>query len=101
VGVFWNFAEGRLRAFWRILVHAIGAAILRLLPVILVAEPLTMSHRRGLFLSALPHNAYDRVINMIIGPLLTCALVGSVILAARRLDRRSLRDFGAIADRRW
>jgi membrane protease YdiL (CAAX protease family) len=99
--VFWNSAEGRLRALWRILVHAAGAAILGLLPVILVAEPLTMLHRRGLFLSALPHNAYDRVINMIVGPLLACALVASVILAARRLDHRPMRDFGVITDGRW
>ena len=43
----------------------------------------------------------DRVINMIVGPLLACALVASVILAARWLDHRPLRDFGVTLDRAW
>jgi membrane protease YdiL (CAAX protease family) len=99
--IFWNPAEERLRALWRIAIHAIGAAGLGLLPIVLIAEPLTMLHRRGLFLPGLQHDAYDRVINMIVGPLLAFAIVASVILAARWLDHRPLRDFGVTIDRKW
>jgi uncharacterized protein len=75
--------------------------VLGVLPVILIAEPLTMLHRRGLFLPGFSHDSYDRIINMIVGPLLACALVASVILAARWLDHRPLSDFGVTLDRLW
>jgi len=99
--VFWSSAEGRLRALWRIVIHAVGAAALGILPVILIAEPLTMLHRRGLFLPAFSHDGYDRIINMIVGPLLACALVASVILAARWFDHRPLCEFGVTLDHLW
>jgi membrane protease YdiL (CAAX protease family) len=99
--LFWNAAERRPRTFWRIVLMALIAVALGVLPILLVAEPLTALHRRGLFLPGLGHDAYDHVINMIIGPLLTLALVGSVILAARWIDRRPLAHFGIVLDRAW
>lgn len=99
--IFWNRDEGRLRAGWRVLLQALLAALLGVALIVLVAEPLTALHRRGLFLSGHERAAYDRVINMIVGPLLTLCLVGSVVFAARVLDRRELRDFGIRFDRSW
>jgi membrane protease YdiL (CAAX protease family) len=91
----------KLRAGWRLLLQAMLMVALGLLPILLIAEPLTALHRRGLFLSHLTHDPYDRVINTIIGPLLTIAIVASVYLAARYLDHRSVADFGIVLDRRW
>jgi membrane protease YdiL (CAAX protease family) len=71
------------------------------LPVLLVAEPLTALHRRGLFLPNHGHDAYDRIINMLVGPLLTAAIVGAVAIAGRWLDHRPFADFGARVDRVW
>lgn len=99
--VFWNRDEGRLRAGWRIFLQALLAALLGVALIVLIAEPLTALHRRGLFLSGHERAAYDRVINMIVGPLLTLCIVGSVVFAARVLDRRSVRDFGIRFDRAW
>jgi membrane protease YdiL (CAAX protease family) len=98
---FRNTHEQRLRAGWRIALQLLLALALGVLPILLVAEPLTALHRRGLFLPSLEHDPYDRVINMIVGPLLACAIVGSVILAARFLDRRPLAHYGVVLDRAW
>lgn len=99
--VFVNPEEHRLRATWRLLLHALLTFALGLLPILLVAEPLTALHRRGLFLPRLGHESYDRVINMIAGPLLAVAVIAAVAIAARRLDHRRLADFGVVLDRRW
>lgn len=77
------------------------AALLGAIPILFVAEPLTALHRRKLFLPGLGHDAYDHIINMIVGPLFTIGIVASVVLAARVLDRRELRDLGVVGDRRW
>ena len=71
------------------------------LPILLVAEPLTALHRRGLFLSGYGHETYDRIINMIVGPLLTLGVLASVWIAARFLDHRDVADFGIRIDRAW
>lgn len=71
------------------------------LPIVLVAEPLTWLHRRGVFLPGYGHQDYDRVVNMIVGPLLVAAVLGSIAIAARWLDKRPLRDYGLAADREW
>lgn len=101
VGLFRNREEGRLRAGWRLLLQAALMVLLAVIPILLVAEPLTALHRRGLFLPGYNHAAYDRVINMIAGPLLTLAVIASVIVAARILDHRELADFGVRFDRVW
>lgn len=100
--VFWNARERRLRAGWRLLLQAALAVALAVLPIVLIAEPLTIAHKAGAFLPLLNKVAYDRVVNIIIGPLLTAMLVLSVWLAARYLDRRpSLADFGVRFDAQW
>lgn len=101
VTFFWNRDEGRLRAGWRIALLALLATLLGVALIVLIAEPLTALHRRGLFLPQYERAAYDRVINIIVGPLLAICIVGSVAFAARVLDRRSIRDFGIQFDRAW
>jgi membrane protease YdiL (CAAX protease family) len=86
--VFWNTEEQRLRAGWRILLQFALMALLGALPILLVAEPLTALHRRGLFLPHAGKTVYDRAINMIVGPLLTLGILASVAIATRFLDRR-------------
>jgi hypothetical protein len=101
VDLFLNPAEGRLRALWRLLLHALITAALAVVPILVVAEPLTLLHRHGLFLPTYGHDAYDRVINMIVGPLFSAAVVGAVAIAGRWLDHRSFGDFGVRLDRAW
>jgi hypothetical protein len=98
---FWNPAERRLRTLWRLILHAMLALALGLLPVLLIAEPLTALHRRGLFLPAYSHDSYDRIINMIVGPFLTAAVIGSVALAGKYLDHRPFEAFGVAIDATW
>src|SRR5437870_1007426 len=74
---------------------------LGVIPIIAVAEPLTFLHRHGMFLANSNHAVYDRVINMLIGPLLTTAVILSVVLAARWFDHRPLAHFSVILDIRW
>ena len=99
--LFWNAHERRLRAGWRIGLQLLLATVLGALPIVLVAEPLTALHRAGLFLPLLDHDRYDRVINAIIGPLLTCGVMASVLIAARWLDRRPLSHYGVVVDAAW
>ncbi len=99
---FWNYEERRLRVFWRLLVHAVIAIALALIVIIVVAEPLTAAHKAGHFLADLNKQSYDRVINMIVGPLLVIAFGVSVWIAAKYVDRRpSLERFGIAFDGRW
>jgi membrane protease YdiL (CAAX protease family) len=97
----WNSGEGRLRTPWRLILQAALMVALGLAPIALVAEPLTALYHRRLFLSSLGPEAYDRVINMIVGPLLAAAVIGSVAIAGRRLDHRRFEEFGARLDRAW
>jgi len=98
---FWNPGERRMRALWRLLLQALLMAGLALLPIFLIAEPLTALHKRGLFLAALDKESYDKVINIIIGPILTAMIVLSIWLAGRWFDRRRLSDFGLRLSFRW
>ena len=101
VSVFWNRDEGRVRALWRILLQSALMFALGVLPILLIAEPMTALHKRGLFLPGYGHDAYDRVINMIVGPLLAVAVIGSIAIAGRRLDRRPFAEFTGPVDRSW
>lgn len=101
MNLFWNSGEGRLRAGWRLLLQAALMAVLALIPIFGIAEPLTALHRRGLFFPGLDHEAYDRVINMIVGPVLAAAVIGSIAIARRWLDRRRFVELGGRMDRAW
>ena len=101
MSLFWNPTEQRVRALWRLLAQALLMAGLGVLPVVGIAEPLTVLHRRGMFLAGYGHDAYDRVVNMLIGPLLVAAVVASVAGAGRWLDHRPMTGFGVQLDRRW
>lgn len=74
---------------------------LALVPILLIAEPLTALHRRGLFLPGLGDEAYDRIINMIVGPFLAAAVIGSIALAGRWLDHRPFTAFSGRFERGW
>ena len=86
---------------WRVALLALMMGGLGLLAILLIAEPLTALHKRGLFLAALDKEAYDRVINIIIGPILTVIIVTSIWLAGRWLDHRRFSDFGLHLTRQW
>lgn len=76
-------------------------AALGALPIVLIAEPLTGLHRRGHFLPGYSHDDYDRVINLIVGPLLTAGVIVSIGLAAKWFDHRPIAEFGVRLDRAW
>jgi membrane protease YdiL (CAAX protease family) len=99
--IFWNGSEQRARALWRVLLLALLIGGLGLLTILLIAEPLTGLHKRGLFLAALNKEAYDRVINIIVGPMLTGVILGSVWVAGRWLDHRRFHEFGLRFNRQW
>jgi len=99
--VFWNAAENRLRVLWRVLLQAVLMIALAVIPILLVAEPLTALHKRGRFLAGLNAGSYDRVINMIAGPLLMLAVLASVLIAVRFLDHRSISELWVVFDQRW
>jgi membrane protease YdiL (CAAX protease family) len=71
-----------------------------LIPIFLVAEPISASHRRGGAFASLSPAAFDRVVNMIAGPFLSAAVIGGVLLTARFVDRRPLADLGLSWGRR-
>jgi membrane protease YdiL (CAAX protease family) len=97
----WNRTEGRLRALWRLLAQAAIMVVLAGAPILLIAEPLTALHRRGLFLPAYNHDDYDRIINMIVGPIMTAGVIGSVVFARRWLDHRRVETLGVRVDTAW
>jgi len=99
--IFWNEEERRIRALWRLTLQALVMIGLVLLGIFLIAEPLTSLHKRGLFLPSAGPESYDHIINMIIGPVLTILVIGSVWLAARWFDHRRLSDYGLRITRTW
>jgi len=101
MNLFWNARERRVRALWRLLLQAMLMAALGFAPILLIAEPLTALHRRGLFLPGYAQEAYDRIINIIVGPFLTAAVIGSIAIAGRWLDHRRFEEFGGRIDRTW
>ena len=101
VNVFWNAEEKRLRALWRLLAQVLLTIVLGALPILLVAEPLTWLHRRKVFLPGLAKAVYDPVVNMIVGPLVTLAVIASVALGRRWIDKRGWSAYGVRLDARW
>ena len=77
MNVFWNAEERRLRALWRLLALPLLTFAL-FLPLLPVAEALTWLHRRGVFLPGVAKETYDAVVNMILGPPGTLAVIVGV-----------------------
>jgi membrane protease YdiL (CAAX protease family) len=96
-----NAEEQRLRALWRIVLQAAMMIGLGILPIVVIAEPLTALHHRGYFLASFQQPAYDKVINMMVGPLLAVAVIGSVVIARRKLDHRKVADLGIVFEAWW
>ena len=86
---------------WRVVLLALTMGALGLLPIFLIAEPLTALHKHHLFLAGLDKEGYDRVINIVIGPILTAMIAASIWLAGRWLDHRQFSDFGLRLNRQW
>lgn len=83
----WNSRTRRVRAPWRL-----GATAVLLVLSLLAAGTVVADLRRGLGGPAAG----------VLGPLaVTAAVVGSVALAGRYLDRRRVADFGLGVDRAW
>lgn len=101
MSIFWDPKQERLRALWRLLAQVTLMMAFGVVPILVMAEPLTALHRRGLFLPTFDHESYDRIINMLNGPLLTVAVIASVAIAAKRLDHRPMSEFGVRLDRAW
>ena len=99
--LFWNRDEKRVRALLRIVLQGALMAALGVLPILLIAEPMTALHRRGIFLPGYGHDAYDRAVNMIVGPFLAAAVIGSIAIAGRWLDHRPFSEFTGAVDRSW
>jgi membrane protease YdiL (CAAX protease family) len=85
--MFYNPSERRLRALWRLLLHGAILFAFGALLILAVAEPM---HALGV---------KDREINMVLGPLLTLAVIASVAIAARWIDKRPFAQLGLAG--RW
>jgi membrane protease YdiL (CAAX protease family) len=92
--IVWNRGEARPRFLPRLLILCLVILALAAAPILLVADPLTTSHKGGHFLAGLSKRDYDRAINMIVGPLLTAAVLAGVLFTARFVDRRPVSDLG-------
>jgi hypothetical protein len=99
--VFWNSDEQRPRALWRLVVHAALLALVALGPVVLVGESLNAARTRGVLFAGVHDEIFDKVVNLIVGPLFTVMVVISVWLAGRLLDRRRFSEFGVHLSRAW
>lgn len=84
---FWNKQEGRLRAFWRLLLQLVLAAIIT--AVLEIAFHVSLGKQSML-------SAIFSEQNMA-----SLGFVASVWLAARFLDRRPFADFGLRPDKAW
>ncbi|MCK4898926.1 MAG: CPBP family intramembrane metalloprotease [Anaerolineales bacterium] len=82
--IFWNFNEGRLRAIWRVLVTLLGTVIL----TFIFGAPFFMISGAG------PGPYIEKI-------LLYAAILVSVWLATRFLDRRRFSDTGIYMKRNW
>ncbi len=83
--LFWNQDEHRLRSLWRVLLTVVMTVAFSLLPLYGLRRIL---HDERLFVGLAPC-------------LVLLGTLAGVAVAARRLDRRSLADFGLQMDRRW
>ncbi len=94
IGLFWNPNERRPRTLLRIAAQAALSLGLFLLPVRFIADPISAAYKRGAAFPGMSQPSFDHVINMIVGPLLTLAVLISVFVTARLLDRRPISDLG-------
>lgn len=98
--LFWNDAEHRLRAGWRLALQIGLSFAFAALPVIGLGETLTAARHHG-FLSSLEKEPFDQLGNVLIAPVAILALYWSLRLGARWIERRSFAVYGSSPDRRW
>jgi membrane protease YdiL (CAAX protease family) len=98
--LFWNGAERRLRAFWRIagqLALSFGCAAL---PLVGLGELLTAARHRG-FLSGLGKETFDQLGNVLLAPFALLGLYLSLRLGVRWIERRSFAVYGSTPNARF
>lgn len=100
VTLFWNPTERRLRAGWRLLLQPLLTLAVAVLPVVAIGESLSRLRDRGLLRGA-SDPVFDKIADLIVGPLFGVLILASLALAARRLDRRPFRDLGFRFTPRW
>lgn len=109
LGVFWNKSEKRLRAGWRILIHAILVFIFT--SMLLVGMMFLMLAVDAIFGFTLGQALLDTAtIEVELIPMILMVLVSSAtllgvllatLLASKFLDRRTFRDFGIKFTKAW
>lgn len=83
----WNDHEGRVRALWRLIIHAVAMVVGWYLLAVLAVSVGLAGGEGGLGLD-----------NMLIA---TFAVLGATYLTATQLDRRRFAELGLALDRRW
>lgn len=97
INPFWNKSQHRMRAFWRLLLQIVFLAIFLILARFLAYFVGTALYSANWQSSLIFQIGYGLV--SIISQ--TLAMVGSVLLAGRLLDRRRIVDFGFHFKRGW
>ena len=99
--IFWNIDERRLRTLWRLVLQFAFMAVCALGPIVLTGELLSAARKQGVLPVTLTDEVFDKVINLILGPLFAVLVVVSIWLAGRLLDRRRFADFGVHLKLNW
>jgi membrane protease YdiL (CAAX protease family) len=98
VALFWNRTERRIPAVWRLIVQTLLLLLLLLLLAVILALTIPLDLDQAEFTSMSPL-ALDAVVPLVCVE--AVALIVSVYVAARFLDRRSFANLGLGLDRAW
>ncbi|MBI1805886.1 MAG: CPBP family intramembrane metalloprotease [Ignavibacteria bacterium] len=97
--LFLNPEEQRYRALWRILVQALIMVVIVALPVVGLTEAATWLLKSG-SIQCSPE-LFDKIMDVIVGILMTLLVLSSLFVAARWLDHRKFVDFGFRLNASW
>jgi membrane protease YdiL (CAAX protease family) len=98
--LFWNDAERRLRAVWRIVLQLALSFAFAALPLITLGELLSHARHQG-FLSSLAKESFDQLGNIVLAPIVILALYWSLRLGAQWIEHRGFSVYGSTPNRRW
>lgn len=99
--IFWNSDERRLKTFWRLLLQLVLMALFALGPIVIAGELLSAARKQGLLPFTFSDEVFNKVIDLILGPLFTILVVGSIWFAGKLFDRRKFADFGVHLSWNW